>query len=241
MTRPQPGATSTAAQVRGDVLALADPDRAACLARYFQTGPGQYGEGDTFVGVTVPAVRALVRAHRGLAPDEVDALLDDPVHEVRLAAVLLLVEHSRRDPLTTLERYLAALHRGRVNSWDLVDLSAKHVIGGPLRHGDRSLLDRLAGSGMVWERRAAVLASFAFLVDGDASTSLVLAERLLDDPHPLMHKAVGWMLRETGVRVGRNVLLGFLDAHAAAMPRTMLSYATEHLDPETRARYRALR
>ncbi|MCV2396060.1 DNA alkylation repair protein [Actinotalea sp. M2MS4P-6] len=239
--RPAPGAGSTAAEVRAAVLDLADPDRAAGLARYFQTGPGQYGEGDTFVGVMVPGVRGVVRAHRGLGSSEIGVLLDDPVHEVRLAAVLLLVEHSRRAPEEALALYLDALHRGRVNNWDLVDLSAKQVIGVAVQHGDRALLDRLAASGSVWERRAAVLATFPFLAAGDASTSLELAERLLDDPHPLMHKAVGWMLRETGVRVGRDVLTGFLDVHAAAMPRVMLSYATEHLDPEQRAHYRALR
>lgn len=235
----QPG--STAAQVRAAVLALADPGRAAASARYFQTGPGQYGEGDTFVGATVPGVRAVVRAHRGLPLAEVDVLLDDPVHEVRLAALLLLVAHARLEPTAALEHYLDALHRGRVNGWDLVDTSARDVLGTPLRHADRALLDRLAGSQSVWERRAAVIATFAFLPDGDASTSLALAERLLDDPHPLVHKAVGWALREVGARVGREHLIAFLDAHAPAMPQVMLAYAIEHLPADLRARYRAAR
>lgn len=231
----------TAADVRAELVALGDPDRAAGAARYFQTQPGGYGEGDTFVGVRVPNVRALVRRHRGLPLAEIDVLLDDPVHEVRLAALLLLVEVARHDPAGALELYLDALHRGRVNGWDLVGASARDVLGRPLRAADRSVLDRLAASDSVWERRAAIIATFAFLPDGDASTSLALAERLLDDPHPLIHKAVGWTLREVGARVSREALTGFLAAHAARMPRVALSYATEHLTDAERAYARSLR
>ena len=138
-----------------------------------------------------------------------------------------------------LERYLAAVRRGRVNNWDIVDSSAPQIIGSWLLDRDRSLLFELAASPSLWDRRIAVVATHQFIRHGDASTTLVLAERLLGDREPLMHKAVGWMLREVGKRVDRSVLLGFLDEHAAAMPRTMLSYATEHLDPELRAHYRA--
>ena len=148
---------------------------------------------------------------------------------------------ARREPEEAKVRYLDALRRGRVDNWDLVDSSARDILGVALRDGDRSELNRLAGSDLVWERRAAVIATFAFLADGDAGTTLTLAERLLDDPHPLMHKAVGWALREVGARVGPATLLAFLDEHAAAMPRVTLSYATEHLDPDVRAHYRALR
>ena len=177
----------------------------------------------------------------GCGFDEIDALLDDPVHEHRLAGLLLLVVASRRDPEEAVGRYLAAVRRGRVNNWDLVDSSAEHLLGAWLLERDRSLLDELAASASLWERRVAVLATFAFIKSGDASTTLALAERLLDDRHDLMHKAVGWMLREVGKRVSREELVGFLDAHAARMPRTMLAYATEHLPPEERARYRAVR
>ncbi len=231
----------SAAALREELLALADPQRAAGAARYFQARPGGYGEGDEFAGVRVPDVRAVVRRHRELGFDEIEHLLDDPVHEVRLAGVLLLVVRARREPDEAMARYLAALHRGRVDNWDLVDSSARDVLGAVLRHGDRSRLDRLAVSDLVWERRAAVIATFAFLADGDASTTLALAERLLGDPHQLVHKAVGWSLREVGARVGRGALVAFLDAHAPAMPRIMLSYATEHLEPGERARYRAMR
>ncbi|HEY4152448.1 MAG TPA: DNA alkylation repair protein, partial [Pseudolysinimonas sp.] len=214
---------------------------AAGAARYFKTGPGQYGEGDVFLGVRVPAVRAVVKQFRGLPLDEIDAMLDDAEHEHRLAAVLLLVAAYRGDPADVVDRYLAAVRRGRVNNWDLVDASSEFIVGPWLLDRDRSPLFELAASDSLWERRVAVLATFEFLKHADASTTLELAEKLLGDREDLMHKAVGWMLRETGKRVSRETLLGFLDAHAAAMPRTMLAYATEHLTPDERARYRAMR
>jgi len=234
-------AEDTAQDVRAALAEVADPARAAHSARFFKTGPGQYGEGDVFLGATVPQVRAVVKRFRRLGFAEIDALLDDPEHEHRLAGVLLLAEASRRDPARAAERYLAAVRRGRVNNWDLVDASAEHVLGGWLADRDRSLLDELAASPSLWERRVAVLTTFHFIKRGDASTTLALAERLLGDRDDLMHKAVGWMLREVGKRVSRDQLRRFLDAHAARMPRTMLSYATEHLPAGERAAYRALR
>ena len=233
--------TARAADVRAALAQLADPARAAGAARYFKTGAGQYGEGDVFIGVTVPAVRSVVRRFRGLPLDEIDRLLDDAEHEHRLAGLLLLVAAYRGSPAEVVERYLAAVRRGRVNNWDLVDLSSEYILGPWLLDRDRVLLRELAASGSLWERRVAVLATFEFLKHGDASTTLELAERLLGDREDLMQKAVGWMLREAGKRVSRDTLTGFLDAHAAAMPRTMLSYATEHLDPADRTRYRAMR
>lgn len=225
-------------------MALAEVANAAdavFLQRFFKTGPGEYGEGDVFLGVRVPATRAVVKRFRGMAFDEIDALLDDDVHEHRLAGLLLLVDASRAHPEAAVERYLAAVRRGRVNNWDLVDSSSEFLLGEWLVDRDRSVLDDLAASPVLWERRVAVLATFAFIKNGDASTTMELAARLLDDREDLMHKAVGWMLREVGKRVSRDALLAFLDEHAARMPRTMLSYATEHLAPEERAAYRALR
>ncbi len=216
-------------------------DDAVFLQRFFKTGPGQYGEGDVFFGVRVPATRAIVRGFRDLPLDEIDRLLDDPVHECRLAAVLLLVARYRKDPEAVYDRYLAAVYRGRVNNWDIVDSSAEFIVGPRLRDGDRGLLFDLADSPSLWQRRVAVMATFDFIKRGDPSTTLALAEGLLRDPEDLIHKAVGWMLREIGKRVDRQSLLDFLDVHAAAMPRTMLSYATEHLEPPLRVHYRALR
>jgi len=233
--------TLTADDVRAALAEVSSADAALSAARYFKTGAGQYGDGDVFLGVKVPAVRAVVKRFRGLPLDEVDALLGDAEHEHRLAGVLLLVAAYPGSPSEVVDRYLAAVHRGRVNNWDLVDASSEFILGPWLLARDRSMLAELAASDSLWERRVAVLATFEFIKHGDAATTLELAEQLLDDREDLMQKAVGWMLREVGKRVSREALTGFLDAHAAAMPRTMLSYAIEHLSPDERARYRAMR
>ena len=245
---PAASTDGTGAAVRAALDARADPDRAALAARYFQTGPGQYGEGDVFIGVRLPDMRLLVRQFAGLPLPEAEALLASEVHEHRLAALLILVGRFRRagrartrdeaERTRLSEFYLDAVRRGRVNNWDLVDVSAPTLLGEYLVDRPRDVLFELAGSDSLWQRRVAMLASSAFLAHGDATTTLALAERLLGDRESLIHKAVGWMLREVG-KVDRALLLGFLDAHAGRMPRTALSYATEHLDPEVRARYRA--
>jgi len=234
-------AAGTAEDVRSALAEVSNPADAVELQRFFKTGDGQYGAGDVFVGVRVPATRTVVARYRGLPYGEIDALLDDPEHEHRLAGVLLLVAASRRDPSGAAERYLSAVRRGRVNNWDLVDASAEYALGDWLYDRDRSVLFELAESPVLWERRVAVLSTFVFIKRGDATTILALAERLLGDREDLMHKAVGWMLREVGNRVSVDELRRFLDAHAARMPRTMLSYATEHFTPEERVRYRSLR
>lgn len=232
---------STADDVRSALAEFANPADGLKQRAYFKGYEGGYGAGDVFLGLRVPVTRSVVKRFRGLGFDEIDALLDDAEHEHRLAGVLLLNEAARRDPEEAAARYLAAVRRGRVNNWDLVDASAPYALGDWLCDRDRSVLDELAASPALWERRVAMIATYAFLKRGDASTTFALAERLLGDREDLIHKAVGWMLREAGARVSREALLGFLDAHAARMPRTMLSYATEHLDPEVRAAYRALR
>ena len=240
----------TATDVQEALAAVADPDRAAGAARFFRTGPGQYGAGDVFIGVTVPQIRGVVRLHPTLPLTEVALLLAGPVHEHRLAALLILVARfgvasaaRTRDDAERRELagfYLAAVRAGRVNNWDLVDSSAPTLLGEYLFDRPRGLLFELAASDILWQRRVAVIATQAFIRRGDASTTLDLSARLLTDPEPLMHKAVGWMLRELGARVDRALLLGFLDEHAGRMPRIMLSYATEHLDPSVRAHYRGL-
>lgn len=234
---------TTAADVRAALAEHADPADAVHLQRFFKTAPGEYGAGDVFLGVRVPATRLVVKRFRGLDPGEIELLLDSEVHEHRLAAVLLLVEAYPKDPESVYVQYLAAVARGRVNNWDLVDSSSEHIVGPHLRLGraPMSVLDELASSPDLWERRVAVLATFDFIKHGDAGPALRLSEALLSDRHDLIHKATGWMLREAGKRVSREALLAFLGAHAAAMPRTMLSYATEHLTPEERAHFRGLR
>jgi 3-methyladenine DNA glycosylase AlkD len=240
----------TAVELQRALAAVADQDRAVGLRRYFKTGPGEYGEGDVFIGVRVPAIRAVVRAHPPLPLDEIRILLDSPVHEHRFAGLIALnARFTRAGAARTYDEtvrgqcadfYLAAVRGGRVDNWDLVDCSAEVVLGEYLYDGPRDVLFELAGSPVLWERRVAVLATFGFIRRGDASTTLDLAARLLGDPEDLMHKAVGWMLREVGKRVDRTLLTAFLDRHAGEMPRTMLSYATEHLSPQQRTHYRAV-
>jgi 3-methyladenine DNA glycosylase AlkD len=242
---------ATAADVMTALAAVASAEDTEFLQGFFKTGPGQYGEGDVFIGVRVPQTRAVAKQFAALPLAEIDDLLDSEVHEHRLAALILLngafarASSSRTRDDDERERlaafYLAAVRRGRVNNWDLVDTSAEFVLGEYLFDRPRFLLFELAESDILWWRRVAVLSSFAFIKHGDASTTLELAALLLTDREDLMHKAVGWMLREVGKRVDRSLLVGFLDEHAAAMPRTMLSYATEHLDPGIRASYRARR
>jgi len=242
---------ATADDVKAALAEAADPDDAVFLQRFFKAGPGQYGEGDVFIGVRVPKTRAVVKQLADLPLEEIDVLINSEVHEHRLAALVILntqfarARATRRRDEGQLERlaayYLAAVRRGRVNNWDLVDASAEFILGEYLLDRPRMILIELAESDNLWWRRAAVLSSFAFIKHGDASTTLELAALLLNDREDLMHKAVGWMLREIGKRVDRALLTDFLDAHAAQMPRTMLSYATEHLDAAVRAEYRALR
>ncbi len=223
----------------------ADPEVATVLSRYFQTGPGGYGEGDIFVGIKLSDLRRLVKPytqHPFLAADWLP-LLRDPRHEYRLAALVMMSQ--RADRGAEAERaeiyriYLA--HTACLNNWDLVDVSAAAVVGGYLIDRDRAPLFALARSALIWDRRIAMISTHRFLRAGDSTTTYALAELLLGDQHDLMHKAVGWSLREAGKRVDADELRSFLNRHGRAMPRTALRYAIEHFDPEERQRYLALR
>ncbi|MFC9921811.1 DNA alkylation repair protein, partial [Rhodococcus sp. NPDC127527] len=224
---------------------------AAHLQRFFKTGPGEYGEGDVFIGVRVPAIRKVAAEFAELGLAEVDVLLDSPVHEHRMAALVITARRFERagaartrddaERERIADFYLAAVLRGRVNNWDLVDTSAERILGGWLYDRRRDLVFELGADDDLWRRRVALLTTFGFIRRGDASTTLELAPELLDDRRDLTQKAVGWMLREVGKRVDRRLLLDFLDEHAARMGATTLGYATEHLDPDARAEYRRLR
>ena len=241
----------TAEAVQAALAEQANPKSIPTLQRYMKTGDGEYGEGDMFIGVRVPANRIVAKRFSTLPLLEVDHLLNSPIHEHRQAALFILVYRflaasrpSTRDDNLRGELsafYLKALKRGRVNNWDLVDLSAEHLLGAYLEDRPRQLLFDLASSSQLWERRAAVIATFAFIKRKDGSTTFELAKKLLKDPEPLIHKAVGWMLRETGKKINKKVLTSFLDQHAAQMPRIMLSYALEHLSIEQRTHYRKLK
>lgn len=232
----------TAAEVQDAIDSLADPERAAAVARFFGGAPGGYGEGDRFAGVPVPAARAVARRARDLPLEEVATLLASPVHEHRFVALVILVERYRRSRDRAERAGIARFylgHRAGVDNWDLVDVSAPVILGGELAAGaDRAILDDLAGGVDVWDRRIAVLGAGALIRRGETGPTYALAERLIDDPHHLIHKATGWMLREAGKR-DEAELVAWLDAHRARMPRTMLRYALERLDPVTRARLMA--
>lgn len=205
---------------------------------FFKTGPGQYGEGDRFLGSRVPDLRKVAREFASLSMTEIQSLLASPWHEERLLALVILVrqyakgEERERNAIYAL--YLRST--GRINNWDLVDVSAPQIVGLHLLTRDRRPLYRLVKSRSVWERRIAIIATQQFIRGGEFEDTLALAEALLDDEHDLIHKAAGWMLREVGKR-DRRALEAFLDRHAATMPRTMLRYAIERLPPARRRRY----
>jgi 3-methyladenine DNA glycosylase AlkD len=222
------------------LMAQRNAEKAAFYARFFKCGPGQYGEGDRFLGLTVPQVRQVVAQYRTLAPSDCVHLLYSPYNEARLLAVLILVaQYQRRrasdaDRQAVFDHYLN--HRARVNNWNLVDASAPPIVGAHLLHRGRTILDELAVSPVLWDRRIAVLATFTFIRAGDFADTLRLCKALLNDAEDLMHKACGWMLREVGKRK-ESTLREFLDDHAASMPRTMLRYALEKLPSGVRFAY----
>ena len=226
----------TAAEVREQLNRLASPQVAASSARFFKTGPGQYGEGDTFIGVRVPTLRQLARAFQDLPLTEIEALLRSPIHEERLLALLVLVlgvgksDDAHRKGVY--DFYLS--NTQYVNNWDLVDSSAPAIVGGYLRDRPRKPLVRLAKSASLWERRIAIVATQHFLRLGEFDDTLAISRLLLSDKEDLIHKATGWMLREVGNRDEAG-LETFLDEHGAMMPRTMLRYAIERF-PESRRR-----
>ena len=218
--------------------AAADPSRVEILQRFFRTGPGEYAEGDVFIGVTVPAVRLLVKRFRDAPLEEVDALLQSPVHEARLLALLLMVQTFRSGD-DGLRRRIYRLYLSRtrfINNWDLVDSSAPQILGAWLAERTRTPLTALARSPSLWKRRIAIVATQHFIRQGDLETTFDIADMLLGDSHDLIHKAVGWMLREAGKRDGAAERR-FLASRHQRMPRTMLRYAIEKFPEAERRAY----
>ncbi len=224
--------------LRNEVRQLTDPERGRFLQRFFKTGPGEYAEGDVFAGLSVPQTRQLARRYSGLPFDQTLQLLKSKIHEERLLALLIWVRQFRTgDPLTRRRIHQVYLkHSKFVNNWDLVDLSAEIIVGEYLRDRSRSVLKTLARSTWLWNRRIAVLATFAFIKTGEFNETLALAKMLLNDEHDLIHKAIGWMLREVGKR-DVKVLEKFLKPVYRKMPRTMLRYAIEKFPESRRKRY----
>lgn len=222
-------------QIRKDMRRLATPRRRAVNMTFFKCGPGEYGEGDRFVGLSVPQVRALHRKFRELPNHGVGMLIKSRIHEERLLGLIFLVDRYQRGDETEKERwyrqYVASFTH--INNWDLVDSSAEHVCGPHLESRDKAPLWKWAKSKRLWDRRIAMLTTFCWIKKGRFGESLRLAEHFLDDEEDLMHKACGWMLREIGKR-DIAVLRGFLRRHAGDMPRTMLRYAIERFPERQR-------
>lgn len=226
---------SSVSDVQAALHAASEPERVPLYQRYFKTGPGDYAEGDRFRGVRVPRTRAVAKAHRALPLADVIELLHSEWHEDRLCALVMLVDRYRRSDAATRNSLtdLYLRHRSCVNHWDLVDTSAMHLLGPALDPSDTSLLMDLASSDVIWDRRIAVISTFALIRKKEYRPSLQLCENLLTDRHDLMHKAYGWVLREIGNR-DIHALRAFLVTHSSRMPRTMLRYAIEKLDAEER-------
>jgi len=237
----------TAKQVYASLRALACGEKAASLERFVQAVPGGYGEGDRLLGCTVPDQRKIARQFRELPTNEIEKLLASPWHECRLTGLLILVDQFERaakpknptrvsDCRIIVDFYLANLTA--VNNWDLVDSTAPKILGAWLveHPSERDVLERLGASEVLWERRVAVLATFALIRKQEFTEILCLAESLMSDEHDLMHKAIGWMLRELGKR-DQPLLEKFLKKHVKVMPRTMLRYSIEKMSEQERARW----
>ncbi len=235
-----------AVNVKTALAAFASPARAHDLQWFFKTGPGEYGEGDLFIGLTVPQTRRVAAQFKDLSLTEIYLLGTSEIHEHRLCALVILVSQfektkdlqSRKSMFDT---WMRLLREGHINNWDLVDVSA-HKIGAWLIGRDDAMksLEKLAKSKKLWERRTAIIFTFAFMRAGSLDESLEIAELLVDDEHDLIHKAVGWVMREVGKR-DIELLRAFLHAHAATMPRTMLRYAIEKMGETERKRWLALK
>jgi 3-methyladenine DNA glycosylase AlkD len=233
------GEKSPAANVRKDLerqlAAAADADRSNAVARFFKTGKGQYGEGDKFLGIPVPVQRKLALRYRDLPLSEIARLLKSEWHEHRFCALEILVhKYERGDEVLKREIFRFYLENtAGINNWDLVDTSAPYIVGAHLLTRSRRVLDRLAKSRSLWERRIAIVATLKLIKHGEIEDTFRIAAILLNDRHDLMHKAVGWALRETW-KVSRLALLQFLQKYYSRVPRTTLRYAIEHLPPDQR-------
>lgn len=227
-----------AAAVVRELKKFGSPERAKSSAWFFKTGKGEYGYGDVFVGVTVPEQRKIAKRFSDLSLSEVEKLLCGKIHECRLTALFVLVSRFNRGDLRTRAEIvrLYLRNRSRVNNWDLVDSSASYILGQHLLKLDRKILYALVRSKSLWDRRIAIIATQAFIREDDFTDMLKLAGLLLQDRHDLIHKAVGWMLREVGNR-SLAVEESFLLKHAHSMPRTMLRYAIEKFPEKKRKEF----
>lgn len=222
-----------------DIKKLANKQQSLILQRFFKTGKGEYGHGDIFLGIKVPETRKLAdRYWQELTIDEVQELLNSKIHEKRLLALLILINKYNSSDETTKEKFFNFYlsNKANINNWDLIDLSAPHIVGDFLLNKDRKILYQLAKSKDLWERRISILSTYKFIKNNQFDDTLKISETLLKDKHDLIHKAAGWMLREVGKK-SQEAEEEFLKKHHKKMPRTMLRYAIEKFPEEKRKAY----
>jgi len=235
----------TAQKIINELQKFEDPIRATHSQRFFKTGKGEYGEGDVFIGLTMPTLRKICKNFRDLSINDLQELLSSPIHEHRMSAVVIMADIfkiSKPEKQKQLyDLYIKAVKDNQINNWDLIDVSAPHVVGCYFVNTSPEPIYELAHSNHLWSKRTAVLSTGAYLKIGNSSHTYKVADILLHDPHDLIQKAVGWFLREAGKRVSEGELLNFLEEHAHEMPRTMLRYSIEKLDPQQRKYYMTIK
>lgn len=226
-------------QLKKDLQKVASPEKAKLLQRFFKTEKGEYGEGDIFQGATVPELRIIAKKYKDLDLNSIRDLLHSKIHEERMVALMILVHKlPKADERKKKEIFDFYLQNTKyINNWDLVDLSARDIVGNFLLDKDRKVLLKLAKSKDLWKKRIAIVATYAFIKNKESEWTFKIAEILLHDKHDLIHKAVGWMLREVEKNVSEETEEEFLRKHYQQMPRTMLRYAIEHLSPDKKSFY----
>ncbi len=225
--------------IKKELGQVSSPERARNSQRYFKTGPGEYGEGDEFIGATMPQQREIAKKYLGIDLKSIQNLLNSRIHEERMVGLLILTykfpnaDESEKNEI--FDFYLR--NTQRINNWDLVDVTAPKIVGEYLLDKDRKVLTKLAGSELLWDRRIAIIATATFINNGEYEWTFRLTEMLIEDSEDLIHKATGWMLREVGKKCGEDIEVEFLDRYASKMPRTMLRYAIERFSPQLRRAY----
>ena len=222
--------------ITNELQALSDAEKREIFPKFFKASKGEYGEGDRFLGVTVPNIRAIAKLHKDISIEEIWELIQSEWHEVRLCALIIMVEKSKKKD-EALRKELFNLYLSqtkRINNWDLVDLSCRFIIGEYLLDKSRDILYQLAQSPLLWDNRIAIVSTYAFIRKGQLEDTYALSDLMMQHPHDLMHKAIGWMLREAGKRNPER-LYDYVMSHRADMPRTMLRYAIEKFSPKERA------
>ena len=228
-----------AINVKKELQPLANPKQAKLLQRFFKTGPGEYGEGDVFLGIKVPVQRQVAKKYKDLSLKDIQVLLNSKIHEHRMVGLFILIDKYKnaddKGKKQIFDLYLK--NTNNINNWDLIDLSSPSIVGNYLLDKKRDILYKLAHSKSLWEKRISILATFEFIANKESKDTLAIAEILLHDKHDLIHKGVGWMLREVGKRVSQAEEEKFLKRHYKIMPRTMLRYAIERFDDKKKKFY----